>query len=168
MSANGFEPEYAARCPVCQARFRGASICSRCGADLMLLMLLRAQAYSHRQAARQSLRVGDVGNALAAAKAAQELHPTKQGGILEMVCAVAKETARSLSVARSPSIEKARHRAWGEMEGTSRAVRAQQETLPSPTIARRQWKSLCLLATAALVGVTALIGWVRHRQPTEL
>src|SRR5450755_3041116 len=36
------------RCRVCQARFRGARICSRCGADLVRPMLLAAEAWCLR------------------------------------------------------------------------------------------------------------------------
>ena len=46
------------RCPVCQARFRGARICSRCGAGLEPLMLLSVEAWQLRQAARQALHAG--------------------------------------------------------------------------------------------------------------
>jgi hypothetical protein len=59
------------RCPVCQARFRGARICSRCGADLEPLMLLAVKAWQLRQAARQALDAGDVQRALALAIEAQ-------------------------------------------------------------------------------------------------
>jgi hypothetical protein len=48
------------RCPVCQARFRGARTCSRCGADLEPLMRLAVKAWQLRQAARQALDAGDV------------------------------------------------------------------------------------------------------------
>ena len=40
------------RCPVCRARFRGVAVCSRCGADLARLMLLAAEAWRLREAAR--------------------------------------------------------------------------------------------------------------------
>lgn len=52
------------RCPVCQARFRGSRICSRCGADLEPLMVLTVKAWQLRQAARQALDAGDAGRAL--------------------------------------------------------------------------------------------------------
>lgn len=45
-------------CPVCQARFRGQSICSRCGADLKPVMFLIAAAYRCRASARQALLAG--------------------------------------------------------------------------------------------------------------
>jgi len=75
-------------CPVCKARFRGAAECSRCGADLTALMLLVAQAYALREAARQALRSGDARNALASACAAQGLHSTAEGDLLQFVCGV--------------------------------------------------------------------------------
>ena len=81
-------------CPVCRARFRGSSQCSRCGADLTALMLLAAHAYVMRQAARQSLRQGDWQAALDAAQAAQRLHSTAEGVLL---CAVCTTTANPLS-----------------------------------------------------------------------
>ena len=74
-------------CPVCRARFRGSSRCSRCGADLTALMSLAAHAYALRQSARQSLKQGECGAALASAQAAQRLHSTTEGSVLSMVCA---------------------------------------------------------------------------------
>jgi len=85
------------RCPVCQARFRSEAICSRCGADLMPLMLLLTHAYCLRQAARQALQAGDEQAALAAAEAAQNLHATPQGDFLRIVCAAAAQVIRSSS-----------------------------------------------------------------------
>jgi hypothetical protein len=73
-------------CPVCQARFRGSAQCSRCGADLSALMLLAVHGYALRQAARQLLRQGDSGAALASAQEAQRLHATPQGNDLQWVC----------------------------------------------------------------------------------
>lgn len=64
------------QCPVCQARFRGACICSRCGADLEPLMLLSVQAWQLREAARQALLAGEVGRALALAGEAEALQRT--------------------------------------------------------------------------------------------
>lgn len=78
-------------CPVCKARFRGAAECSRCGADLTALMLLAAHAHALRQAARQALRSGDARTALASARAAQGLHSTAEGGLLQSACALANE-----------------------------------------------------------------------------
>jgi len=73
-------------CPVCRARFRGSSLCSRCGADLTALMLLAAHAYVLRQSARQSLRQGDCRAALASSQAAQRLHSTSEGSLLSLIC----------------------------------------------------------------------------------
>jgi len=83
------------KCPVCQARFRSETVCSRCGADLMPLMLLLTHAYCLRQAARQALRRGDARAALAAAEAAQNLHATRQGDLLRIVCAAAAQVMQS-------------------------------------------------------------------------
>jgi len=83
-----------ASCPVCQARFRGSAICSRCGADLTGLMLLAAHAYALRQSARRSLRQGDCQTALDSVKAAQRLHSTAEGSLILLVCSA---SANSLS-----------------------------------------------------------------------
>ena len=73
------------RCPVGQARFRGARICSRCGADLGPLMLLAAKAWQLREQARQSLEKGDNRAALDMASQAQELCRTRNGERLLVV-----------------------------------------------------------------------------------
>lgn len=52
-----------AQCPVCRARFRGARICSRCGADLEPLMRLAAQAWTPREAARDAMAQGEFSRA---------------------------------------------------------------------------------------------------------
>jgi hypothetical protein len=81
-------------CPVCRARFRGSPRCSRCGADLTVLMLLAAHAYILRRAARQSLRQSDYQAALASAQAAQRLHSTAEGTLL---CILSTAAASPLS-----------------------------------------------------------------------
>jgi len=75
-----------ASCPVCRARFRGSSQCSRCGADLSPLMGLAVRAYALRQAARQLLKQGDCQAALTSVQAAQRLHRTPEGSLLNLVC----------------------------------------------------------------------------------
>jgi hypothetical protein len=75
------------RCPVCQARFRGARICSRCGADLKPLMVLTVRAWQLREEARRALGAGDVERALLLATEAQSIHDTENGGALRMVTA---------------------------------------------------------------------------------
>jgi uncharacterized protein (UPF0212 family) len=82
MSDNLPSPAY---CPVCGARFRGSSQCSRCGAGLTALMLLAAHAYVLRQAARQALKEGDYHAALASAQAAQRLNSTAVGSLLTVI-----------------------------------------------------------------------------------
>jgi hypothetical protein len=72
-------------CPVCQARFRGSSECSRCGADLGTIMGLAAGAWRMREAARQAIARGDLARARALAAQAQEICRTPAGGDLEMV-----------------------------------------------------------------------------------
>ena len=83
------------RCPVCQARFRGARICSRCGADLEPLMLLAVQAWQLRQAARQALDAGDVEGALGLASEAQGIQDTESGEALRLLSAWLKTHERS-------------------------------------------------------------------------
>jgi len=73
------------RCPVCQARFRGARICSRCGADLEPLMLLAVEAWQLRQAARQALAAGDAERALRLAIEAQGIQSTESGEALRLL-----------------------------------------------------------------------------------
>jgi hypothetical protein len=73
------------RCPVCQARFRGARICSRCGADLEPLMLLALKAWQLRQAARQALAAGDMERALGLATEAQSIQSTESGEKLRLL-----------------------------------------------------------------------------------
>jgi hypothetical protein len=75
------------KCPVCQAGFRGAVNCSRCGADLSTLMLLVTHAYLLRQQARRCLRLGDLQTAQILAKTAQDLYTTPQGSLLRLACA---------------------------------------------------------------------------------
>jgi hypothetical protein len=72
-------------CPVCQARFRGSSECSRCGADLGTIMGLAAAAWRRREAARRAIGEGDLERAGALAAQAQEICRTPAGRDLEMV-----------------------------------------------------------------------------------
>jgi len=78
------------RCPVCQARFRGARICSRCGADLHPLMLLAVRAWQLRQAARQALDGGDAERALGLATEAQGIQESESGEALRLLGAWVK------------------------------------------------------------------------------
>ena len=74
------------RCPVCQARFRGATTCSRCGADLRPLMFLMAKATSLRESARRSILAGDFYQAGDLAQRADSLHATSAGRDLLLLC----------------------------------------------------------------------------------
>ena len=85
------------RCPVCQARFRGARICSRCGADLEPLMLLAVKAWQLRQAARQALEAGNVERALGFAIEAQGIQGTDGGEALRLLGAWLKTVCGSSS-----------------------------------------------------------------------
>ena len=66
-------------CPVCRARFRGATVCSRCGADLAVVMTLAASAWRMRQAAREAFAAGDLTRARELAAHSQELCSTPAG-----------------------------------------------------------------------------------------
>lgn len=70
-------------CPVCRARFRGASLCSRCGADLTAVMTLAAAAWRSRQAARQALAAGEFARARELASQAGQVCSTPSGAALE-------------------------------------------------------------------------------------
>jgi predicted amidophosphoribosyltransferase len=70
------------QCPVCQARFRGAAICSRCGADLGRLMHLAAQAWWLREAARAAITAREFGRVVELAAKAQEVQSTPAGEAL--------------------------------------------------------------------------------------
>jgi hypothetical protein len=145
---NGPAPAEAGRCPVCQARFRGETICFRCGAELTPLMLLMARAHSLRQAARQVLQAGDEQAALAAIEAAQDLHATPQGRLLQIVCTAVAHAAQSpLAAAQVPQkpVE-------GTNEGSPRKEWHQGRAFPR--------KSLFWLLSAALLVVVT--HWVRR------
>ncbi|MDA0840988.1 MAG: hypothetical protein O3B01_23265 [Planctomycetota bacterium] len=47
------------KCPVCGAKFRGTTECSRCGADLSPLMRLATRAWLVRQQAIDALLLGN-------------------------------------------------------------------------------------------------------------
>jgi len=74
-------------CPVCRARFRGAVLCSRCGANLTRVMTLAAAAWTLRQSARRALREGEFVAMRQLAIAAQELCSTPAGRDLEIAAA---------------------------------------------------------------------------------
>jgi hypothetical protein len=75
----------ASHCPVCQARFRGADICSRCGADLGRLMLLSAEAWRLREAARTAIAYGSFERGFELAVKAQEAQSTPAGKTLRTI-----------------------------------------------------------------------------------
>jgi predicted amidophosphoribosyltransferase len=72
-------------CPVCQARFRGARICSRCGANLEPLMRLSARAWQWRQSARQAIETGEYERAHELATRAQGVQRTSSGEALQLL-----------------------------------------------------------------------------------
>ncbi len=73
------------KCPVCQARFRGVSICPRCGADLGRLMRLAAEAWRLREAARTALAAGEFGLCVDLATKAEEAQRTSAGEALRRI-----------------------------------------------------------------------------------
>ena len=70
-------------CPVCLARFRGTRECSRCGADLTIVMKLAARAWRLREAAREAIRRDDPVAARAFASEAQDTCSTLAGRRLQ-------------------------------------------------------------------------------------
>ena len=74
------------RCPVCQARFRGATTCSRCGADLGPLMFLIAKSSRLREDAREAILAGDCYQAGDLARRADSLCATNAGCDLQLLC----------------------------------------------------------------------------------
>ena len=72
-------------CPVCRARFRGACECSRCGADLTVVMTLAAAAWRMRQDARHLLATREFAGAREMASHAQQICFTPAGRRLEML-----------------------------------------------------------------------------------
>lgn len=76
----------ASQCPVCQARFRGTRVCSRCGADLGPLMVLAVRAWRLRELARRALVEGDVERALDDVLDAQQMQRTDAGESLRRLC----------------------------------------------------------------------------------
>lgn len=86
-------------CPVCGARFRGTRECSRCGADLLTLMRIAAQAYRLRAAARRALGAGDPSRAVRSATQAEALHATAAGRRLRRVGELLAAAGRALPAA---------------------------------------------------------------------
>lgn len=74
------------KCPVCQARFRGASVCSRCGADLERLMRLSIESWRLRQEARRAVAAGEFSEGFELAGKAQNALGTEAGVALLAVC----------------------------------------------------------------------------------
>ena len=66
-------------CPVCRARFRGSRECSRCGADLTMVMTLAASAWRARQAARRALAADEFARMRDLASHAQQICYTEAG-----------------------------------------------------------------------------------------
>ena len=75
-------------CPVCNARFRGHAICSRCGADLGDLMRVIIAAWRLRQQSRTALVDRREDLAVDRVKAAEALHTTVLGRRLACLCAL--------------------------------------------------------------------------------
>ncbi len=82
------------QCPVCQARFRGTNVCSRCGADLERLMRITAMSWQLREAARRAIEAGDHGRACRLALHAERVQQTPCGGSLLVLAKWLEATAR--------------------------------------------------------------------------
>ena len=81
-------------CPVCRARFRGSRECSRCGADLTMVMTLTASAWRARQAARQALAADEFARMRDLASQAQQVCYTEAGkNLAELGAWLAKAAA---------------------------------------------------------------------------
>jgi hypothetical protein len=65
-------------------------------------MLLTAHAFALRQASRRALKSGDARSALVSARAAQGLHATAEGGVLQFACALVPD--RRDEYLRSPQL----------------------------------------------------------------
>jgi len=63
-----------ASCPVCGARFRSTTICSRCKTDLAPLMRIAARAWAARERGRSALNAGDLSRAFRWEALARRLH----------------------------------------------------------------------------------------------
>ena len=72
-------------CPACGASWRGTAICSRCGADLTVVMGLALAAFHLRTRARRRLIDGDVEGAAALAREAERLDTSPAGDALVRV-----------------------------------------------------------------------------------
>lgn len=72
-------------CPVCNAAFRSQATCSRCGADLAVLMKLSMAARDLRERARAAMRRGDTASARGCLDRAEQLHATPAGHRLAML-----------------------------------------------------------------------------------
>lgn len=72
-------------CPACGAGWRGTAICSRCGAELSVVMGLALAAFRLRERSRRLLIEGDVEGAAALAGEAERLDTTPAGDALVRV-----------------------------------------------------------------------------------
>jgi len=85
-------------CPVCRARFRSATVCSRCGADLSPLMRLQVRAWLFRQAARRAILEDDAPSALQLAAAAESICHTAGGKALKDLSAWLNRSAAAARI----------------------------------------------------------------------
>jgi hypothetical protein len=95
-----------ARCPVCRARFRDSTVCSRCGADLEPLMLLLGRTYELRKQAAQCLLAGEYARAQKLASDAQAGRFTRRGADLERLSAwLLRESGRHVAASKTDQSE---------------------------------------------------------------
>ena len=77
-------------CPVCQARFRGATTCSRCGADLTPVMVLAAASWQARNQATEAMLAGDTPRAIDLLATAETWQATLAGRRLRALALLLK------------------------------------------------------------------------------
>lgn len=73
------------RCPVCRASFRESRLCSRCGADLEILMRLAVSAWQLRDNARSALAAGEFARARDLAAVSAQLQFTESAESLRLL-----------------------------------------------------------------------------------
>ena len=79
--------EHSPSCPVCGARFRASTECTRCGADLRPVMAMMIKAFALRREARRALCNGRFHDSRSFATAAQERCASDAGRRLVLLAA---------------------------------------------------------------------------------
>lgn len=146
------------QCPVCRARFRGSSTCSRCGADLEPLMMLIAKAYQFRKLAAQALQAGNYDRAQWLAAQAQESCSTPRGAALARLSAWLLE-------------QRVRPDSAAPLNESAAASRTSDRSVTPKVIAavRDRQQAIWCLALAGLLGLgwaatARAVRWLRNCQ----